>query len=248
MKQESPVISLSGVPLYQQVKQAVLDLLAQGEWKQGEAIPPERELAERFQVSIGTLRKAIDELAADTILTRHQGRGTFVAIHNQSQHFFKFFKVVKKDGSKTYPIAEFKRFKKRRATQLEKEKLQLGPNAEVYEFIVLQNLNDDKVMIDTISVSTKLFAKLSLEKLANKKSTLYNLYQHEFGINVIDVDERLSVNTINAIQSKWLGVAEGRSLLQIHRVAYSYNNQPVEWRVSLLNTDKYEYASKEVNI
>ena len=65
-----------GSPLYAQVKQAVLAALAQGEWKQGEAIPPEKLLAERFGVSIGTLRKAIDELAAENILVRHQGRGT----------------------------------------------------------------------------------------------------------------------------------------------------------------------------
>ena len=70
-----------GSPLYEQVKQAVLAALAQGEWKQGEAIPPEKNLAERFGVSIGTLRKAIDELAAENILVRHQGRGTYVAVH-----------------------------------------------------------------------------------------------------------------------------------------------------------------------
>src|SRR5690606_24392950 len=106
-------VAVSGVPLYQQVKQVVLAALAEGEWKQGEAIPSERELASRFQVSIGTLRKAIDELAVDNILVRHQGRGTFVAIHNRNEHFFKFFRVVGKDGAKTYPVAEFLTFKKR---------------------------------------------------------------------------------------------------------------------------------------
>ena len=77
-----------GSPLYEQVKQAVLAALAQGEWKQGDAIPPEKLLAERFGVSIGTLRKAIDELAAENILVRHQGRGTYVAAHTRNHHFF----------------------------------------------------------------------------------------------------------------------------------------------------------------
>src|SRR3546814_147324 len=91
-------LSPSGTPLYQQVKRAVLAALSAGEWAQGEAIPPEKLLAERFSVSIGTLRKAIDELAAENILVRHQGRGTFVAIHSRNQHFFRYFRVVRQDG------------------------------------------------------------------------------------------------------------------------------------------------------
>src|SRR5690554_5295211 len=93
-----PQLSPTGTPLYQQVKRALLAALAAGEWAQGEALPPEKNLAERFGVSIGTLRKAIDELEAENILVRHQGRGTFVAIHSRNQHFFRFFRIVRQDG------------------------------------------------------------------------------------------------------------------------------------------------------
>src|SRR5690606_19314216 len=109
-----PQLSPSGTPLYQQVKRAVLGALADGEWKKGEAIPPEKLLAERFGVSIGTLRKAIDELAAENILIRHQGRGTFVGIHAHNQHFFKFFRIVRQDGAKTYPTTQLLRFRRLR--------------------------------------------------------------------------------------------------------------------------------------
>lgn len=237
-------VGVSGVPLYQQVKQVVLAALAEGEWKQGEAIPSERELASRFQVSIGTLRKAIDELAADNILVRHQGRGTFVAIHNRNEHFFKFFRVVGKDSGKTYPVAEFLTFKKRRASVLEREKLLLKTGAEVYEFAILQKLNGDKAMVEWISVPVALFKDLALERLQARKSTLYNFYQYDYGINVIDVDERVQVGRAGA-SAPWLGVDENAPMLEIRRVAFSYNNQPVEWRVSVLNTENYEYLGKE---
>ena len=73
-----------GLTLYKEVKRQMLESLASSEWAPGDAIPSEKLLCQRFGVSIGTLRKAIDELVAENLLIRHQGRGTFVALHNLS--------------------------------------------------------------------------------------------------------------------------------------------------------------------
>src|SRR5947209_5874021 len=70
--------SMLAAPLYREVRRRLLDSLAGGVWAPGDALPPESELAKRYTVSIGTLRKAVDELVADGILVRQQGRGTFV--------------------------------------------------------------------------------------------------------------------------------------------------------------------------
>ena len=85
-------------PLYKEVKNRLVRGLAAGDWKAGEAIPSESKLAERFNVSIGTIRKAIDELVAERILLRQQGRGTFVATHTEDRTLFYFFHIVGKDG------------------------------------------------------------------------------------------------------------------------------------------------------
>ena len=66
-------------PLYMEVKRRLTGSIAAGEWRPGEALPSETRLAQRFNVSIGTLRKAIDELVAERIVVRHQGRGTWPA-------------------------------------------------------------------------------------------------------------------------------------------------------------------------
>ncbi|MBL8304847.1 MAG: GntR family transcriptional regulator, partial [Ideonella sp.] len=66
-------------PLYRQIKSLMTRSLQAGEWRPGEAIPSEMELAARFKVSQGTVRKAVDELATDNLLVRRQGKGTFVA-------------------------------------------------------------------------------------------------------------------------------------------------------------------------
>jgi DNA-binding GntR family transcriptional regulator len=81
-------------PLYQQIKSLILQSLHAGEWKPGEPIPSEIELAARFRVSQGTVRKAIDELAAENLVVRRQGKGTFVATHAEQHVQYRFLKLV----------------------------------------------------------------------------------------------------------------------------------------------------------
>lgn len=234
-----------GSPLYTQVKQEVLAALARGEWKQGEAVPPEKTLAERFGVSIGTLRKAIDELAAENILVRHQGRGTYVAVHTRNHHFFKFFRIVRQDGHKSYPATQLLRFRRVRATAAVRERLALPAGAYVFEFSNVLSLNGDVVMVDDISLPESRFPGMAEYHLRERPSTLYALYQDVFGVNVIATDEWLRVGLADATHAQWLGVTQGTALLEIRRVAYSYNKQPVEWRVSRVNTAAYEYLGQE---
>src|SRR6478735_11788926 len=102
-------------PLYKEVKTQLTRELAAGDWKPGAAIPSETRLAERFGVSIGTIRKAIDELVAERILLRQQGRGTFVATHTEDRTLFYFFHIVGKDGSRESPVSELLAFSRERA-------------------------------------------------------------------------------------------------------------------------------------
>jgi GntR family transcriptional regulator len=81
-------------PLYRQIKSLILQSLEGGEWRPGDAIPSEMELAVRFGVSQGTVRKAIDELAAENLLLRRQGKGTYVASHNDPRAFFRFLRQI----------------------------------------------------------------------------------------------------------------------------------------------------------
>jgi GntR family transcriptional regulator len=231
-------------PLYEQVRHAMLTALSQGTWKQGEAIPPEKQLAERFGVSIGTLRKAVDDLAAENILSRRQGRGTYVTEHSRNAHFFKFFRIVRQDGHKSYPETALKRFRRLRASALVRDKLGLPSGAHVFELHNVLSLNGDVVQADSISLPEARFAGLTERQVRERASTLYHLYQESFGVNIIATDERLRCGLADAQHARWLGVPENTPLLEIRRVAYSYSRQPVEWRVSRVNTEHYEYLGQ----
>ena len=85
-------------PLYQQIKLLITRSLQDGEWKPGEAIPAETDLAARYRVSQGTVRKAIDELATENLVVRRQGKGTFVATHAEEQIQYRFLRLAPDDG------------------------------------------------------------------------------------------------------------------------------------------------------
>jgi GntR family transcriptional regulator len=232
-----------GTPLYKEVKRQMLRALAAGEWAPGEAIPAEKKLCERFAVSIGTLRKAIDELVAENLLIRHQGRGTYVATHNREQQMFRFFNFVGHDGSKTYPTLALIAFTKKKAGKIALAKLALPALAKVFEFTNLLSLHDAPVIVDEITLPEALFDGLTEALLRNRPNTLYNLYQTHFGLNVIRIDERLRASTASAQHADLLGIETGAPVLEVRRVAYSYNDQPVEWRISYVNTEKYEFLA-----
>ena len=229
--------------LYKEVQRQMLLALAAEEWQPGEAIPAEKHLCERFSVSIGTLRKAIDELVAEGILIRHQGRGTFVATHNRDQHWFRYFKIARHDSPKTYPSPTLVDFAKRKADKEACEKLGIAGASKVFQFTNLMSLNNEVALVDEITLPEALFAGLTKIQLQQRPSTLYNFYQAEFGLNVIRIEERLRATAASVTHAELLGIAPGIPLLTVRRVAYSYNDQPVEWRISYVNTERYEYCA-----
>ncbi|MFJ7567619.1 GntR family transcriptional regulator [Herminiimonas sp. NPDC097707] len=232
-----------GTTLYKEVQKQVLRALAAGEWKPGEAIPAEKKLCERFSVSIGTLRKAIDELVAENILIRHQGRGTYVAQHNRAQQMFRFFNVTDHSGNKTYPQLSLVEFAKRRADKLAAEKLLLPATSKVFAFTNLLYLQEQPVIVDDIVLPEPLFVSLSEAQIRNRPNTLYNLYQIDFGLSVIRTEERLRAGIASEKHAALLGIKVGAPILEVRRVAFSYDDQPIEWRISYINTEKHEYVA-----
>ncbi len=96
----------SGMPLYRSVKRALLRAIEGGQLPPGGSLPSEAALGAALGVSIGTLRHAVDELVAEHILVRRQGRGTFVATHSADRFLFQFFHVERSDGLREVPQVE----------------------------------------------------------------------------------------------------------------------------------------------
>src|SRR6185369_2602920 len=93
-------------PLYRQVKRELQRLIERGEFVPGDTLPSESAISEAMGVSIGTLRRAVDELVHENLLVRRQGRGTFVALHSQERFLFQFFHVEPRPDAPHLPPRE----------------------------------------------------------------------------------------------------------------------------------------------
>lgn len=238
-----PAIPLHN-PLYKEVKRQIMAELINGEWKPGAAIPAEKKLAERFLVSIGTIRKAIDELVAENILIRQQGRGTFVASHNRDRLLFYFFHIVGQDGTKQYPVVTLNGFTRGKCEQNEAETLGIRRGDPVFRIRNILKLADAPVIVDDIVLAQQRFTGLTERQFAGRPNTIYNLYQDAFGISVVRTQERLRAIHADAQMAKLLKVAQRAPLLRIARVAFSYQDVAVEMRTSIVNTERHEYWSE----
>jgi GntR family transcriptional regulator len=96
-------------------------------------------------------------------------------------------------------------------------------------------------MIDDITIAAARFRGMTEARFRDRPSTIYNLYQEEFGVSVVRTSERLRATVADAESSGLLGIKPGDPLLQIRRVALTYNDDPVEYRLSLVNTAQHEY-------
>ena len=231
-------------PLYKEVKRLLTQSLQRAEWQPGEALPSETRLAERFHVSIGTLRKAVDELVAEQVLVRQQGRGTFVATHGPSRLMFQFFRIVREDGAKQLPQPELLDFERGRAAAHEAAALKIHAGDRVLRAKNLLRLGGAPIVLDDIVLAQAQFPDLGERIFRSRESTIYNLYQTRYGINVVRASEQLRATIAVRAAARILEVPIGAPLLQIHRIAMTYHDSPVELRRSLVNTAHHAYSSE----
>lgn len=233
-----------GTHLYKHIDQQLTQAIHQGEFKPGDVLPAEKFLAQRFGVSIGTLRKAVDSLVGRGVLVRQQGRGTFVARHNKDRYLFAYFHILRQDGVKTYPTLELNSFTKIKADRHVAKRLDIGTGSRVFKLINILHLHGRRVVIDEIYLPEKVFPDLTENIVRERPGTMYQLYQERFGLTVVKAEERLRAVKADSFKASTLGVSESDPLLQVIRVAQTFNQLPVELRYSFVNTNDYEYFAE----
>jgi GntR family transcriptional regulator len=227
--------------LYEQVRARLIEGISASEWRAGEAIPTEAELAKMFGVAIGTVRKAVDSLVAEQALVRRQGKGTFVTAHDGRRLMFHFFHIVPRDGAKSYPDVRTLSFRRDRADAIEAAALAIAPADKVIRIRNVLSVRGTPVIVDDITLQAELFPGLSEKIFVARDNTIYHLYQSRYGINVLRTDERLRAVLASREVAQPLGVAPGAPLLEIRRVALTFRDRPVELRLSRVDTARHDY-------
>lgn len=232
----------AGAPLYRVVKRSLLRAIETGRYPAGGTLPNETDLAAAFDVSIGTLRHAVDELVAEHILVRRQGRGTFVALHNADRFMFQFFHVERTDGLREIPKVELVAFERIRIDEEQAQALGLKPGEPAIQVDNRMLLQGRAVIHDRLALPALLFRGLTEKRFVERTSTIYHLYQTEFGITVTRAHERARAAGIDRASGRILGLAPGTPVMQVRRTALTFGDKPVEYRVSTINTALHEYV------
>ncbi|MDR2127937.1 MAG: GntR family transcriptional regulator [Burkholderiaceae bacterium] len=233
-------------PLYQQIKALLLQSLQQAEWKPGEAIPSEMELAARYRVSQGTVRKAIDDLAAGNLLVRRQGRGTFVATHSEQHVQYRFLRLVpdahtpQGEGPAQRKIVECRRL---RASAEVARALHLHTGEMVLQARRVLRFENVPTILEDLWLPGTPFKGLTAERLSDYHGPMYALFESEFGVRMVRAEEKLRAVLPDAAQAALLAVDTATPLLSVERVAYTYNDIPMEYRRGLYRTDAHHYRN-----
>jgi GntR family transcriptional regulator len=231
-------------PLYDQIKVLITQSLIGGEWRPGEMIPSEIDLASRYKVSQGTVRKAIDSLATENILIRRQGKGTFVATHNQDDVKLRFLRLTSETGQKELLKNEFISCVKSKADAYISKILEIKAGSSIVEVKRLLTFSGRPLIYDYIIVPSTPFKGLNSAKVQESNGSMYSMYESQFGVRMIRAEERLKAVAAEVEVAKSLGVAAGYPLLSIERVSFTYGDKPMEWRMGLCLTDDHHYMSE----
>jgi len=217
--------------------------IAEGHWKSGEMLPSEPKLADELGVSPGTVRKALDRLAAEKLVTRRQGLGTSVAISTRADMLYRFFKLIDGSGARFMPDCRQVTKKVTKANARFRDLFGLPKEARVAKFRRLRTAKSVPIMIETVTLPLPLFG--GVDKLDEAlPTTLYDFFESEFELKVLRVDEKLSAENAGVEDAKHLGVDVGAALLVIERTAYTFDDQAIEHRLSRLSTAHHAYLSE----
>ncbi|RYF74865.1 MAG: GntR family transcriptional regulator [Comamonadaceae bacterium] len=234
-------------PLYRQIKGLILQGLQAGEWKPGDPIPSEMDLAARFRVSQGTVRKAIDELAVENLVVRRQGRGTFVATHAEQQVQYRFLKLVPDsgeidaDGPAERSIVDCRR---QRASAEVARALAMRAGDAVLQVRRVLAYAGVPTILEDIWLPGAAFKGLTAERLRASHGPMYALFETEFGVRMVRAEEKIRAVLPSADAAALLEVAPQTPLLSVERIAYTYHDSPMEWRRALYRTERRHYRNE----
>ena len=231
-------------PLYDQIKVLITQSLIGGEWRPSEMIPSEIELAGRYKVSQGTVRKAIDALATENILIRRQGKGTFVATHNAEGIKLRFLRLTSADGQKEVLKNELISCVKSKADTHIGQVLEIKAGASTIEIKRLLSFSGRPLIYDHIIVPAAPFKGLNGARVQESNGSMYSMYESEFGVRMIRAEERLRAVAATGEVATALGLKANEPLLSIERVSFTYGDKPMEWRLGLCVTDNHHYMNE----
>ena len=227
-------------PLYKQVYDLLTARLVEGYWKPSQLLPSEMMLAEELGVSQGTVRKALNQMVAEKMLQRQQGKGTFVAEHTQESDLFRFFRLREPHGEILIPETVVLGSSRRTASDDEAKKLNLDANALVVELTRVRSIHNKPAIIEKVIQPLSVFP--DIDKNTDLPNALYILYQEKYGITIMSVNDEIRAVEIPDAYAQHLDLAKGSPVLMIERSSVNIDGRVVELSTAYCSSDNFIYS------
>ncbi|MBK5011036.1 MULTISPECIES: GntR family transcriptional regulator [Pseudomonas] len=236
-----PLTGDARLPRYQQLRDHMVMQIANNRWRPGEAIPTEAALAAEFDMSVGTVRKAVDVLVAEGVLERQQGRGTFIRRPQFQSSLFRFFRFETANGERVVPESRILAITAVPAPSAVAQALGLGAQAEVIRMQRIRLLGAQPVLAEEIWLPRQPFQALLEVDLDSKGPLLYPIYEHLCGQVVASAEETLTAEAVDAVHGRLLHLPADSPVVVIERLARDYAGKPLEWRRSRGHAQHFRY-------
>lgn len=230
---------LAAQPLYQQVRKEVLAAIKDGEWLADESLPSETDLARRFGVSQGTVRKALDALVVEDVLYRRQGVGTFVAGVRDDLLCARFVPLAGQDGVTAQ--VEFISCLRMHAGEVFADMLGLRRGSTLWQVRRLLRVNGDVAGVEEMLLPESFYLELETRRIREMKGNLRELIWRDHGARLVDDPVRYRAVPATVAESRILMVEINEPLLQLSRLSRDYEGQPQLWSVAWMKTDRLSF-------
>ncbi|WP_313645648.1 GntR family transcriptional regulator [Pseudomonas sp.] len=236
-----PLSGDARLPRYQQLRDHLIEQIANNRWRPGEAIATESALATEFDMSVGTVRKAVDALVAEGVLERQQGRGTFIRRPQFQSSLFRFFRFESASGGRLVPQSPILSIEAVVAPSAVAQALSLAAGAEVIRIVRTRLLEAQPVLAEEIWLPRQPFQALLEVDLDSHGPLLYPIFEALCGQVVAHAEETLTAEAVDAVHGRLLQVAPGSPVVVIERLARDYAGKPLEWRRSRGHAQHFRY-------
>jgi GntR family transcriptional regulator len=208
------------------VRDALAERIASGAWKPGMAIANESDLARELGVSSGTVRKALELMEAQRLITRRQGRGTFVSDQTSNEQTARFCNLRGPDGERVNRRVVSVDVTEGAPNEYERLSLRLADGDAVYRIRRVWRHGDQNFLVANAAVPTAL-----CPGLINKKEVAGNIsvLAHEYGFLLGKQEVRITIGLPSGGIAEALGVVPGTPVMCFQRTVFMLDGAPVEW-------------------
>lgn len=221
----------SSTPLYLKIKQDLLKRLKAGEWRPGELLPSENGFAAEYGVSVGTARKAIDELAGERLLIRQRGRGTMVALHAQRQESAKYYRLICEDGSFANQETLYLDVSRGSANRAEAAAMEIDEGASVARIVRCRLSEGRPLVCERMSLREDILPSFTELVAQAKPKIFYGFVERQYHVIIRNVAEKVTPSLASEEDEAQLGIPAGRPMLQVERRAFDLQGRCLEYRV-----------------